>query len=285
MNNVRFFLKEHFRRDADKYFGVKDNVWLDRVTENWFDDEKNYDGRWEVIKQRRSRVGKVLDMASGCGTYVLYGLKKGYDVWGIEPEQWKREYFRMKVEASKYPGEFLPRVVCGVGEALPFGNESFDVVTTYQTLEHVKDVNICVREMLRVLKPEGVLYIRAPDYRSFYEGHYRIPCLPIRNRTLFSCYLKILGRPLLGLQTLNFITEGMLVKYLKTSNYKIDIVRTNQPDLVRGKEKLRDMLPLFLKYSWLVAWLDLAARFKYGVIGLRRLGRAERNIGLWVTKY
>jgi ubiquinone/menaquinone biosynthesis C-methylase UbiE len=94
-------------------------------------------------------------MAAGCGTFVLFGLHNGYDAWGVEPEEWKREYFRKKILASNYPVKYLDHVVASVGEALPFQDESFDIVTTYQTLEHVQDVNECIQEMLRVLKPGG----------------------------------------------------------------------------------------------------------------------------------
>src|SRR3989338_1338558 len=103
-------------------------------------------------------------MAAGCGTFVLFGLHRGYDVWGIEPEAWKREYFRLKIETSCYSTHFLKHVLAGYGESLPFANECFDCVTTYQTLEHVRDIKKCIEEMLRVLKPNGALYIRAPDY-------------------------------------------------------------------------------------------------------------------------
>src|SRR5205085_8518363 len=129
----------------------------------WFDDARNYDRRWHVIEARRPKVGRVLDVAAGCGTFMLYGLRCGHDVTGIEPASWKRTYYERKVVLSGYPRAFAGRMVAAVGESLPFEDQSFDLVSTFQTLEHVADVNRCLAEMVRVLRPGGVLYLRAPD--------------------------------------------------------------------------------------------------------------------------
>src|SRR6185436_19409586 len=47
--------------------------------------------------------------------------------------------------------------VLGVGERLPFKNDSVDAVISVAVLEHVKDPFLCAREMSRVLKPGGQL--------------------------------------------------------------------------------------------------------------------------------
>lgn len=128
LEDVRKYLRRHIQQEAQVLYGLTDQAWIEKVTNNWFSDETNYDGRWAVIKERAAGERRILDMAAGCGTFMLYGLRNGFDVWGIEPEEWKREYFRQKVEVSGYPEEFLRRLVPGVGEALPFDNATFDLV-------------------------------------------------------------------------------------------------------------------------------------------------------------
>lgn len=44
-------------------------------------------------------------------------------------------------------------------EKLPFDEDSFDIIVTRNTLDHVEDVEKCMKEMKRVLKPEGAIYI------------------------------------------------------------------------------------------------------------------------------
>jgi SAM-dependent methyltransferase len=50
-------------------------------------------------------------------------------------------------------------------EDMPFHDAYFDAVTVCDVLEHVLDLDGCVRQLLRVLKPGGVLIVRVP-YRE-----------------------------------------------------------------------------------------------------------------------
>jgi len=81
---VKEFLRENVRKDFEIYFGMTDSQWIDRATNNWFNDQDNYDGRWTIIKDRLPNVPCVLDMAAGCGTFLLYGLHHGRNE--AEPE-------------------------------------------------------------------------------------------------------------------------------------------------------------------------------------------------------
>jgi len=236
------------------------------------------------VSKRDHAAGKILDMAAGCGTFVLNGLQNGYDVYGVEPEDWKREYFKKKISASNYPSQWNNRIIYGVGEALPFENESFNLITTYQTLEHVQDVNGCIQEMLRVLKQGGVLYIRAPDYDCFYEPHYRIPFLPKMNKVLAARYLKVIGRPTLGLGTLNWTTEKNVINFLNEGKYKLTIKRASQFNSESRKAKIWKLLPSSLRNQWIVSFLNKVYEIKSQALGIFMIGRREKNIDLWVTK-
>lgn len=64
--------------------------------------------------------------------------------------------------------------VLGVGEELPFSDDSFDAVFSLSVLEHVKDPFRCAREIARVLKPGGDLYCVVPFLQPLhgYPHHY-----------------------------------------------------------------------------------------------------------------
>lgn len=64
--------------------------------------------------------------------------------------------------------------VRGVGEVLPFKDNSFDAVVSIAVLEHVKDPWQCAREILRVLKPGGDLLCAVPFLQPMhgYPHHY-----------------------------------------------------------------------------------------------------------------
>lgn len=70
--------------------------------------------------------------------------------------------------------DYISTDVIGVGEQLPFRDNSFDVVMSYAVLEHVTDPQRCMNEMHRVLKPGGLLYFQACFMQPLhgYPSHY-----------------------------------------------------------------------------------------------------------------
>lgn len=68
-------------------------------------------------------------------------------------------------------------------EAMPYPVAHFDAVLATDILEHVLDLNAAVREMVRVLKPGGVLVVRSPDSEDltpYLEPDYRYRFVHLR---------------------------------------------------------------------------------------------------------
>ncbi len=64
--------------------------------------------------------------------------------------------------------------VLGVGEELPFSNDTFDAVLSIAVLEHTRHPLMCASEIARVLKPGGRLFSAVPflhEYHGF-PHHY-----------------------------------------------------------------------------------------------------------------
>lgn len=69
--------------------------------------------------------------------------------------------------------------VLGVGERLPFLDNSFDGVISSVVLEHVKDPFRCAQEMARILKPGGDIFCSAPllqPMHGFPHHYYNMTC-------------------------------------------------------------------------------------------------------------
>lgn len=208
------YLRENLLRDNRRNWGASKARIVD-VANSWMDDTGTSAFRWEEqVRMGFANRGPILDMASGCGTFVFGGLVRGFDVYGVEPELWKHRFNHLKAAALQYPGKWMSRCVRAVGERLPWKDGAFRAVSSYQTLEHVNDVRLCLSEMLRVLRPGGRLFLYFPDYRSTFEGHYRIPWLPLFPKALARRYLKVLGRPMAGLDSLHYVTEAGVKKTL-----------------------------------------------------------------------
>lgn len=98
----------------------------------------------------------LLDIGCGAGWSSYLFAKRGCQTTGIDLNQ----------------NAFEPTPTAGLTlrEAsvldLPFAEASFDVVASYQTLEHVPDPQRALLEMLRVCKPGGTLCIVGPNLIS-----------------------------------------------------------------------------------------------------------------------
>jgi demethylmenaquinone methyltransferase/2-methoxy-6-polyprenyl-1,4-benzoquinol methylase len=101
--------------------------------------------------------GKLLDVGGGTGR-VISAIRDLVDVAIVTDVS-----FGMLVRAPRSALE----PVCGGSESLPFADESFERVIMVDALHHVIHHADSVREMLRVLKPGGVLVIEEPDIRTF----------------------------------------------------------------------------------------------------------------------
>lgn len=92
--------------------------------------------------------------------------------------------------------------VLGIGEKLPFKSDTFDAVFSLAVLEHVKNPFECAQEIIRVLKPGGILYVAVPFLQPFHgypDHYYNMTSSGLKN--LFSEKLQIIecSVPLAGL--------------------------------------------------------------------------------------
>ena len=59
-------------------------------------------------------------------------------------------------------------LVVDVDKPLPFNTNSFDLVWCSEVIEHLRNPAMSVQEMLRVLKPGGMLVVTAPNSRCWF---------------------------------------------------------------------------------------------------------------------
>jgi len=114
-------------------------------------------------------------------------------------------------------------------EALPFADNTFDIVASNFVLEHVSDPFRVIVEMARVLKPGGLLYINCPNYIFPYEGHYRMFWFPLLPKKLGHLYLKLRGRDSRYLDHIFYIKANSILKYVRRAglNIKVNFVEAS----------------------------------------------------------
>lgn len=104
----------------------------------------------------------VLDAGCGTGQNVLALSRLGTAV-GID----------LAPEAVAFCRERGARAARASLLALPFPDRTFDAVTSFDVVYHawVTDDRAAVREMVRVLKPGGILLVRVPALRALWGAH------------------------------------------------------------------------------------------------------------------
>ena len=112
-------------------------------------------GRW---LEELAPSARILDL--GCGSGSLTAQLAGRNLTGID------------VDASALANAKFP-CACADSHRLPFAGAGFDLVICHHSLEHFHDIPGTIREIRRVLRPSGHLFVTVPDGQSFSDRLYR----------------------------------------------------------------------------------------------------------------
>jgi len=143
---------------------------------------------------------KILEVGSGLGSFLMAAAMRGIDCYGIEPSK-----VGVNTAIKRMP-ELRDRIRISAGESLPYKNECFDLVVSFQVLEHTANPRQVLKESIRVLKRGGFLYFVMPNYNSFWEGHYGLYWLPRFPKPLAKFYVRAHGRDPGFLDGIQYIT-------------------------------------------------------------------------------
>ena len=115
-------------------------------------------GMKTVAKQREKIVpqarGQVLEVGMGSGLNLPFYHTDAVDfVWGLEPSSGMRAKAQANIDAASVAVRWLDLP----GEHIPFEDNSVDTVLLTYTLCTIPDWFAALKQMQRVLKPQGKL--------------------------------------------------------------------------------------------------------------------------------
>lgn len=140
------------RNNLQIYDDVAAEWWSDDI--RWVRTLKNLvPGRLKWFDTHTDWQGKsVLDLGCAGGFMAEALALKGAQVTGIDPA--KEAIEAAKTHANNTNMDITYDV--GVGEHLPYPDDTFDIVVCVDVLEHVNDLCQVLAEIARVLKPGGL---------------------------------------------------------------------------------------------------------------------------------
>lgn len=102
--------------------------------------------------------GRILDIGCGSGGYLAFLADLGWACEGIEQGPNSRRYAQQELGLT---------VHSDLRQLRDFPDRCFDVVTMWHVIEHLSDPAATLREIGRILKPDGLLLLRTPNVRSW----------------------------------------------------------------------------------------------------------------------
>jgi ubiquinone/menaquinone biosynthesis C-methylase UbiE len=114
---------------------------------------------------------RILEVACGRGGFVRHLARAGAHVTGCDFSAAALHATRLKLCNDGQPPPVT--LVQGDAQSLPFADNSFDILISCETIEHLPEVQSALREMFRVTRPGGKLFLTTPNYFNF-MGLYEI---------------------------------------------------------------------------------------------------------------
>jgi|SaaInl0LU_22_DNA_1037365.scaffolds.fasta_scaffold00045_22 2-polyprenyl-3-methyl-5-hydroxy-6-metoxy-1,4-benzoquinol methylase len=112
---------------------------------------------------------KILDIGSGTGDFLNICAEHGWEATGVEPNEKARNSTMSKSSNAKIA--LFKSVEDLKKESAIF--LSYDVITLWHTLEHVPNLDETIFNLKKLLKPEGVLVVAAPNFKSYDAEYYQ----------------------------------------------------------------------------------------------------------------
>ncbi|OQX71686.1 hypothetical protein B6D52_00705 [Candidatus Parcubacteria bacterium 4484_255] len=102
----------------------------------------------------------ILDAGCGAGNFIVPMRKYG-QVWAVDNSP----------HAIKFCQTKKIRVYKSSLKTMPFADNFFDITLVLDVLEHINDDSIAIKELKRVTKKNGLIFITVPAYQFLWSYH------------------------------------------------------------------------------------------------------------------
>ena len=138
--------------DANKTLFDKVYQWVKKHTLNQ---------KLKLINSFNTESKTVLDVGCGTGEFLKVCQDNAWQVSAVEPNAAARTLAENKL-AIKIPTDLAE-----------IKNQQFDVITLWHVLEHVPNLNEYIKQLEKLLKPNGRLTVAVPNHESYDAQYYQ----------------------------------------------------------------------------------------------------------------
>jgi 2-polyprenyl-3-methyl-5-hydroxy-6-metoxy-1,4-benzoquinol methylase len=159
------------------------------------------------------KTGRLLDVGCGRGWFLVEAKKRGWEVYGSE-------YSTAAVGICRENGINMKE---GVLNPANFEHQDFDVVTSFEVLEHINNPDQEMASIAALLRPGGLFYCTTPNFNSILRFYLKDKFNIIKYPEHLSYYTPstltrmITRQPL---QRVKFLTTGISLTRIITSKKK-----------------------------------------------------------------
>jgi len=163
---------------------------------------KLYNSRLSLIESFYPSKGNLLDIGCGAGFFLNIAKERGWNCHGLEilPEYIKYAKENFALENIHFES---------LDESLTYDENTFDVITLWDLIEHLRNPLKSLKQINRVMKPGGLLVIWTPNVKNAI----------------------VLKEKWIGYKTLQhfyFFSKDSLNNMLRKAGFKIVSLKTNK---------------------------------------------------------
>lgn len=152
--------------DLENYYKSEDYISHTNASKTVIDKiyqtvrQRTLQNKLRLINSFNFTDKKLLDIGSGTGDFLATCKNDNWSVFGVEPSEEARTISENKNVKAIKDISLLKEV-------------NFDVITLWHVLEHVENLLEYIEILKTKLKPNGVLIIAVPNYKSFDAKYYK----------------------------------------------------------------------------------------------------------------
>jgi 2-polyprenyl-3-methyl-5-hydroxy-6-metoxy-1,4-benzoquinol methylase len=128
---------------------------------------KRYHEILDIFEPYR-KTNKLIDVGCGIGYFLDVAKTRGWEVYGTE-------FTDKAIEICESKGIIMKKGVLNPGD---FTEGEFDIITSFEVIEHINTPNEEIESFRKILRAGGAVYITTPNFNSllryYLKGSYNV---------------------------------------------------------------------------------------------------------------